>query len=75
VRRTMFIEPTVKLGVGDKTVTLQNVSIFSTRTNAGIDVLFGNLGHDFVAGFDRFTLDFVNMTFSLGLPLSSRPAE
>ena len=74
-RRTMFIEPAVRMGVGDKTVTLQNVSIFSTRMNAGIDVLFGNLGQDFVAGFDRFTLDFVNMTFSLGSPLSSHAAD
>jgi predicted aspartyl protease len=73
-KRTMFIEPAVTLGVSGKTVTLQNVSIFSTRMNAGIDVLFGNLGQDFVASFDRFTLDFVNMTFSLGSPLSSRVA-
>jgi hypothetical protein len=61
--------------VGDKIVTLQNVSIFPTRLNAGIDVLFGNLGQDFVAGFDRFTLDFVNMTFSLGSPVATRPAR
>ena len=35
----------------------------------GIDVLFGNIGQDFVANFESFTLDFVNMTFSLGFPL------
>jgi hypothetical protein len=74
-RRTTFIEPAVRMGVGEKTLTLQNVSIFSTRMNAGIDVLFGNLGQDVVAGFDRFTPDFVNMTFGLGSPLSSRAAE
>ncbi len=70
VRRTMFIAPMVKLGVGGQTVTLHDVPIFSARMNAGIDVLFGNLGQDVVAGFDRFTLDFVNMTFSVGSPLS-----
>jgi len=42
------------------------VTIFSTRMNAGIDVLFGNIGQDLVAGFDSFTLDFVSMTFGLG---------
>jgi hypothetical protein len=34
--------------------------------NAAIDLLFGNLGQDFVDGFESFTLDFANMTFSLG---------
>jgi hypothetical protein len=52
--------------VGDKTVTLRDVTIFPARMNAGIDVLFGNIGQDFVADFESFTLDFVNMTFSLG---------
>ena len=55
--------------VGDRTVNLRDVTIFSVRMNAGIDVLFGNIGRNFVANFESFTLDFVNMTFSLGSPL------
>jgi predicted aspartyl protease len=74
VQRTMFIQPSVNLRVGDAVVTLKDVPIFSTRMNAGIDVLFGNLGQDFVADVERFTLDFVNMRFSLGAPLSA-PAK
>ncbi len=69
VRREMYIQPDVVMRVGDKTVTLRDVTIFPARMNAGIDVLFGNIGQDFVANFESFTLDFVNMTFSLGFPL------
>jgi hypothetical protein len=65
----MYIQPDVVMRVGDKTVTLRDETIFPARMNAGIDVLFGNLGQDFVANFESFTLDFVNMTFSLGFPL------
>ena len=35
------------------------------QINAGLDALFGNLGQDFVDSFKSFTLDFVNMTFSV----------
>jgi len=64
IKRTMFIQPAVTLKVAGSVVTLPDVSIFSTRMNAGIDVLFGNLGQDFVEGFERVTLDFVHMRFS-----------
>jgi hypothetical protein len=30
-----------------------------------LDLLFGNLGHDFVDGFRSFTLDSVKMTFGV----------
>jgi predicted aspartyl protease len=71
VRREMFVQPAVELKVAGTPVTLSDVSIFSTRMNAGIDVLFGNLGQDFVSGFESFTLDFENMTFALGRPIAS----
>jgi hypothetical protein len=60
------------LNVGDTRMTLKNVSIFPRKVNAGIDQLFGNLGMDVVAAFESFTLDFSNMTFSLGAPISAR---
>ena len=68
VRRKMYIQPEVVVKVGDATATLKDVTIFSTRMNAGIDVLFGNIGQDLVAGFESFTVDFVGMTFGLGPP-------
>ena len=67
VRRQMFVQPQVELMVGGADVSLRDVTIFSTNMNAGIDVLFGNLGQDFVEGFDSFTLDFSTMTFRLGV--------
>jgi hypothetical protein len=42
---------------------------------AGIDEFYGNLGQDFVAGFESFTLDFSQMTFSLGAPLAARDGQ
>jgi len=69
VRREMFVQPRVDLKVGGANVALKDVTIFSTAMNAGIDVLFGNLGQDFVDGFDSFTLDFSTMAFSFGAPI------
>jgi hypothetical protein len=40
--------------------------------NSGIDELYCNLGQDFVAGFESFTLDFTKMTFSLGTALTAQ---
>jgi predicted aspartyl protease len=68
VHRKMYIQPELVVKVGDATATLKDVTIFSSRMNAGIDVLFGNIGQDLVAGFESFTLDFVSMTFGLGAP-------
>jgi hypothetical protein len=42
------------------------------RMNSGIDELYCNLGQDFVAGFESFTLDFTKMTFSLGTALTAQ---
>jgi predicted aspartyl protease len=67
VTRDVFIQPAVKMKIGDASVVLRNVQIVPTRVNAGLDVLFGNLGQDFVGSFESFTLDFVNMTFSLAI--------
>jgi Aspartyl protease len=72
VKRTVYVQPNLVLNVGDKTATLENVSIFPARMNSGIDELYGNLGQDLVAGFESFTLDFSRMTFSLGSPLAAR---
>jgi predicted aspartyl protease len=69
VARTIYVQPKLKLGIGDKAVTLNDVSMSPALTGAPNDELYGNLGQDIVAKFDSFTLDFVKMTFSLGEPL------
>jgi predicted aspartyl protease len=71
VKRKVYLQPELSLGIGNKTATLQRVLIFPSAMGAGIDNLYGNLGQDVWAKFDSFTLDFSTMTFSLGEPLPS----
>jgi hypothetical protein len=52
-----YLQPRLDLNMGDKTVTLENVSIFPTRVGSDLDELYGNLGQDVVAKFDSLTLD------------------
>jgi hypothetical protein len=47
------------------------VTILPGKVGAGIDEFYGNLGQDFVVGFESFTLDFSKMTFGLGTPLAA----
>jgi predicted aspartyl protease len=65
VKRDVYTQPRLVLKVGASTATLQDVSIASTRMNAGLDILFGNLGQDFIDSFESVSLDFSTMTFSL----------
>jgi hypothetical protein len=58
----------VVMKVGTSTVTLRDLSIFPIRMNAGIDVLCGNLGQDFVDSFENVSLNLSTMTFSSGAP-------
>jgi hypothetical protein len=68
IQQATYIQPRVVMKVGMNTVTLTDVSILPVRMNAGIDVLFGNLGQDFVDAFESVTLNFSTMTFSPGAP-------
>jgi len=72
IQQDTYIEPRVLMKVGTSTVTLNDVSILPVRMNAGIDVLFGNLGQDFVGGFESFSLNFSTMTCSSGAPRKIR---
>jgi hypothetical protein len=54
--------------VGTSTVTLHDVPSLPVCMNAGIDVLFGNLGQDFVDAFESISLNFSTMPFSPGAP-------
>jgi len=71
VKRKVYIQPEVKLGIGDKVVTLNKITIYRSSTQSDLDELYGNLGQDIVAGFQSFTLNFSAMTFQLGEPLSA----
>ena len=75
VKRKIYIQPQVKLGIGDKTVTLEKVPIHTSGTGTDISDLYGNLGQDVVANFESFTLDFSTMTFSLGKLLAPDKAN
>jgi hypothetical protein len=66
VERKIYLQPSLRLVVGDETATLERVPIFTTAMGTDLDELYGNLGQDLVAGSDSFTLDFSKMTFSLG---------
>jgi hypothetical protein len=68
VKRTVYLQPTVKLGVGDRTATLRKITVYMDGTGTGLDDFYGNLGQDMVANFDSFTLNFRTMAFSLGEP-------
>ena len=76
VKRKVYVQPQVKLGIGDKTVTLEKISIYTSSTGTDTNAeLYGNLGQDVVANFESFTLDFSTMTFSLGNFLSPDKAN
>jgi predicted aspartyl protease len=71
-KHDVYIQPRLVMKMGTSTVTLQDVSIASTRMNAGLDILFGNLGQDFVDSFESVSLNFSTRTFSFGAPRKIR---
>jgi len=66
MRRKVYVQPELKLGIGDKAVTLQKVTIYRSSTGTDTEELYGNLGQDVVAGFQSFTLDFLGDDVSTG---------
>jgi len=75
VKRKVYIQPEVKLGIGDKVVILKEITIYRSSTGTDTEELYGNLGQDVVADFQSFTLDFSAMTFHLGEALSTRKGQ
>ncbi len=75
VKQKVYVQETVTFQAGDRSVVLHHVTIHSTGTGSDNDDLYGNLGEDFVAGFDSFTLDFTAMRLSLGRPLAPEPTK
>jgi predicted aspartyl protease/ketosteroid isomerase-like protein len=69
VKRKIYTQPEVNLGIGDKTVILKKIAVLTSGTGtSSLEDLYGNLGQDVVTNFESFTLDFSAMTFSLGDP-------
>ncbi|MFZ0278458.1 MAG: retropepsin-like aspartic protease [Candidatus Sulfotelmatobacter sp.] len=66
VKRRIYFQPEVRLGIGDKTAILKKVSIYTSGTGTDTEYLYGNLGQDVPANFSSYTLDFTNMIFTLG---------
>ena len=54
VRRKVYLLPQLHLQVGTQVATLHNVPVFPTPIGADRDELYGNLGQDFVSGFESF---------------------
>lgn len=75
VKRNIYIQPKVQLVIGDKTVTLGKVPIYTSDTRTDNAYLYGNLGQDVVSNFKSFTVDFSTMTFGLGEPLAADQGE
>ena len=67
-KHDVYIQPRLVMKSGTSTVILKDVSIVPVHMNSGLDVLFGNLGQDFLEGFETFSLNFATMTFRLGVP-------
>jgi predicted aspartyl protease len=72
IQQDTYVQPRVVMKVGTSTVTLNDVAVLPVRMNAAIDVLFGNLGQDFIDSFESVTLNFSTMTFSPGAPRTIR---
>jgi hypothetical protein len=72
IRREVYILPEITLKVAGSDTTLHHVTVYPIPIGTDMDENYGNIGRDLTSGFDSFTLDFTNMTLSLGRPVSSR---
>jgi hypothetical protein len=70
----IYLVPSLVLGVGGRKVSLHNLPIFPSLQHADIDTLFGNVGEDLLQSAQSFTVDFPNMRFVMGAPLSASNA-
>lgn len=75
IKRKIYKQPLLRLAVGDKIALLRDVSITPRKMNAGLDELYGNIGQDTFANFKSFTLDFAEMIFKVGDPISQQTPQ
>ena len=70
IKRKIYKQPLLRLAVSNRIALLRDVSITPRKTNSGLDELYGNIGQDMFANPESFTLDFADMTFRVGDPIS-----
>lgn len=66
-----YLIPSLVPGVGGRKIALHNLPVFPSLQHADIDALFGNVGEDLLQSAQSFTVDFPNMRFVMGAPLSA----
>jgi hypothetical protein len=55
--------PELKVGIGDQTAILKDVTVAAEPLGTDLDLLYGTTGRDLTAEFKSFTLDFKAMRF------------
>ncbi|MGA8027554.1 MAG: pepsin/retropepsin-like aspartic protease family protein [Bryobacteraceae bacterium] len=71
-KQQVYVLPQVTIQIGGQKVVLHKVPVMPSLLGTEIDDSYGNLGRDITAAFESFTVDFSNMRFSLGKPLSTQ---
>lgn len=69
-----YVLPQAVLTVGEAKAALHWVAVIPVPIGTGLDKVYGNPGRDLISGFRSFTLDFVNMRFTLE-PASTKPID
>ncbi len=64
-RLTAYTLPEVKIGLGEQTATLKDVTALAAPLGTDLDLLYGTIGRDLTGQFKSFTLDFKSMRFRL----------
>src|SRR6202000_1929111 len=58
-KKDSYVLPTVRCTLNNKTVSVDSVSIFPEKIGPG-EKFYGNIGQDFMHGFNEMTLNFRN---------------
>lgn len=66
VKRTIYLQDQLPVTIGSREVVLHKVSILPSKSNAGLDELYGNLGQALFRQFQCVTFDFTAMQFKVG---------
>lgn len=75
VRREIYVQPELRMGIGDKIAVLKDAPISPEKMHSGLDELYGNVGQDVFGEFESITFDFADMTFRVGAPISPQTAR
>jgi hypothetical protein len=59
-KKDVYILPALHLTLGQRSVIVDSVSIFTARIFPG-EKIFGNIGQDFMKQFEEITLNFSDM--------------